>query len=285
MALGWRCCPGRILAYIPFEMGKFSLRARSALLVPLCAVIASSMHASAPARIVGADDRSPLPARLEAPFSGVGRLVCRDPESGNRFATTATLVGNRSTVVAVGHFGRVQMPGRSIVIAAEYCAFELRSGDGKRLFGSLLASPPVARFSARAEPDPRTPDWAILKLQTPAPEAVSPVIVRPTKAGDLGRPDVFMVSYHSMPEALARTKRYSPACKPAPVRGEPLVFRHSCDTESGSSGGLLYIMTAAGPRAVGINHGSATDRNWNYGQIISKEMVGHLPEEGVEAAP
>ncbi len=216
----------------------------------------------------------------------MGRLVCRDPGSGERFSTTATLVGNRSTLVAAGHYGRVQTPGRSTVIAVEYCAFELRSTDGRRVFGSLVAPQLVARFSARAQPDPLTPDWAILKLRDPAPPSVSPIIMRPMRAGDLTRrTDIFMVSYHSRPEALARTKLHSPACKPMPVRGEPLVFRHSCDTESGSSGGLLYIMTPAGPRAVGINHGSATDRDWNYGQVISKDMIGHLPEEGVDAAP
>ncbi|MDP8912087.1 MAG: hypothetical protein M3N39_00755 [Pseudomonadota bacterium] len=266
-------------------MADSSVQTAASRLIALC-VLASVAHLPAIARIVGADDRAALPPLLEAPFSGVGRLVCRDPESGERFSTTATLVGNRSTLVAAGHYGRVQMPGRSTVIAIEYCAFELRSVDGRRVFGSLVAPQPVARFSARAQPDPLTPDWAILKLRTPAPLSVSPIIVRPTRAGDLTRrSDVFMVSYHSQPEALARTKRYSPGCKPLPVRGEPLVFRHSCDTESGSSGGLLYIMTPAGPRAVGINHGSATDRDWNYGQVISRDMIGHLPEEGVDAAP
>lgn len=266
-------------------MANSSVQSAASRLIVLC-VFASVAHLPALARIVGADDRVALPPPLEAPFSGVGRLVCRDPGSGERFSTTATLVGNRSTLVAAGHYGQVQMPGRSTVIPVEYCAFELRSLEGRRVFGSLVAPQPVARFSARAQPDPLTPDWAVLKLQTPAPLSVSPIIVRPTTAGHLTRrSDVFMVSYHSRPEAFAKTKRYSPACKPLPVRGEPLVFRHSCDTESGSSGGLLYIMTAAGPRAVGINHGSATDRDWNYGQVISSEMIGHLPEEGVDAAP
>ena len=261
------------------------IRAAASRLIAL-SVLASVAAVPALARIVGSDDRAALPPSLEAPFAGVGRLVCRDPESGERFSTTATLVGNRSTLVAAGHYGRVQMAGRSKVIAVEYCAFELRSVDGKRIFGSLVAPQPVARFSARAEPDPLTPDWAILKLLTAAPPSVSPIIVRPVKTADLSRrSDIFMVSYHSSPEALARTKRYSPACKPLPVRGEPLVFRHSCDTESGSSGGLLFIMTGAGPRAVGINHGSATDRDWNYGQVISSDMIGHLPQEGVDAAP
>jgi hypothetical protein len=266
-------------------MANSSVRASAPRLIALC-VLASVAHFPALARIVGADDRRLLPPPLEAPFSGVGRLVCRDPVSGERFSTTATLVGDRSTLVAAGHYGRVQMPGRSTVIAIEYCAFELRSVDGKRVFGSLVAPQPVTRFSARAEPDPLTPDWAILKLRTAAPLSVSPIIVRPMEASKLARrSDVFMVSYHSRPEALARTKRYSPACKPLPVRGQPLVFRHSCDTESGSSGGLLYIMTPAGPRAIGINHGSATERNWNYGQVISSEMIGHLPAEGVDASP
>ena len=242
----------------------------------------AAVHPAA-ARVVGADQRVPLPASLEAHFSGVGRLVCRDPDTGNRFSTTATLVGNRSTVLAAGHFGHVERGGRQSAIAPEYCAFELRSSDGTRYFGSLLAPQPVARFSQSREPDPSTPDWAIIKLREAAPASAAPVVVRAAGARDMSA-RVFMVSYHSSPDAQARQKRYSPECTPSPVAGKPLLFRHRCDTESGSSGGLLFVMTAAGPRAVAINHGSATERDWNYAQAIGSEIVRHLPEEGVEAA-
>jgi hypothetical protein len=34
-----------------------------------------------------------------------------------------------------------------------------------------------------------------------------------------------------------------------------------------------------------MNHGSATDRNWNYGQVISHEMIRNLPPQGVDTAP
>jgi hypothetical protein len=252
-------------------------------LIRLALGIAAVAASPASARVVGADERGPLPAGLEAQFSGVGRLVCRDPETGNRFSTTATLVGNRSTVLAAGHFGHVERGGRQSAIAPEYCAFELRSSDGKRFFGSLLAPQPVARFSQSREPDPSTPDWAIIKLRDAAPASAAPVVVRPARARDMSA-RVFMVSYHSSPDALARQKRYSPDCTPSPVAGKPLLFRHRCDTESGSSGGLLFIMTGAGPRAVAINHGSATERDWNYAQAIGSEIARHLPEEGVEAA-
>ena len=93
-----------------------------------------------------------------------------------------------------------------------------------------------------------------------------------------------MVSYHSSPDHMALRKRYSPSCRPAVVAGSPLVFRHSCDTESGSSGGLIFLATDKGPRAIGMNHGSATDRSWNYGQIISLEMANNLPAEALERA-
>lgn len=98
------------------------------------------------------------------------------------------------------------------------------------------------------------------------------------------RNGAFMISYHSSPEDLARTKRYSPGCRLFPAPKADLVFRHTCDTESGSSGGLLYIMTAGGPRAVGINHGSATDRGWNYGQVITREIARHLPGEAIDGS-
>jgi hypothetical protein len=93
-----------------------------------------------------------------------------------------------------------------------------------------------------------------------------------------------MVSYHSVPDQMALRKRYSPSCKPAPISGSTLVFRHSCDTESGSSGGLIYVQTEKGPRAVGMNHGSATDRNWNYAQIIGGELARNLPAEALDGA-
>ncbi len=235
------------------------------------------------AKVVGEDERASLAADLEAPFSGVGRIVCRDPATGERYASTATLVGDRATVLTTGHFRRVQKPGYTALIPIDFCAFELRSAAGARIFGSLVAPSPIARFTVRAEPNPLTPDWAVVKLHNPAPQGVSPVMVRPMEAKELARrSDAFMVSYHSFPEAMARTKRYSPRCKPLPVRGAPLVFSHTCDTEPGSSGGLLYIRTATGPRAVGMNHGSSDERN--YGQIISSEMLRNLPEKAVDAS-
>ncbi len=257
-----------------------SAASKLALSLALCTTYGGSALL---ARVIGPDDRAALPTNLEAEFSGVGRLVCRDPRSGDRFATTATLVGDRSTVLAAGHFGRAERLGRPIDIQHEFCAFELRSSDGKRLFGSLIEGGPTIRFSANAQPDPLTPDWAILKLRTEAPPSASPVLVRPTSARDLARrPDVFMVSYHSSPEALARTKRLSPSCRPSPVKQSALVFRHSCDTAPGSSGGLLYVATPAGPRAVGINHGSSTEDEWNYGQVISSDIARNLPEGSLE---
>jgi hypothetical protein len=231
---------------------------------------------------MGADNRVPLAANLEAPFSGVGRLVCRDPASGERFASTATLVGDRSTLLTTGHFSRVQTPSYTTTIPIDYCAFELRSADGQRVFASPVGRGAGGRFTARDEPSPFTPDWAILKLATPAPPSASPTRLKPMSAAELARrPDAFMVSYHSVPESAARTKSYSPGCTPMPVRREPLVFSHSCDTESGSSGGLVYIATPSGPRAVGINHGSAIERN--YGQILTAEMLRSLPREAVDS--
>ncbi len=247
-----------------------------------CAV-AMACFSPALAKVVGEDERASLAADLEAPLSGVGRIVCRDPATGERYASTATLVGDHSTVLTTGHFRRVQTPSHTAVIPVEFCAFELRSAAGARVFGSLVGPSPIARFTVRAEPNPLTPDWAILKLHTPAPPAVSPVIVRPMEAKELARrSDAFMVSYHSFPEATSRTKRFSPKCKPLPVRGAPLVFSHTCDTEAGSSGGLLYIKTVTGPRAVGMNHGSSAERN--YGQIISGEMLRNLPKQAVDAS-
>lgn len=169
-----------------------SFQAAASRLIGLC-VLASVAHFPALARIVGADDRAALPLPLEASFSGVGRLVCRDPGRGERFSTTATLVGNRSTLVATGHYGRVKY-----------------SAGASALFAGMqaIAGP---RRAARLQPQLR--------------------------------------------------------------HGIRLFWW------------LLYIMTPAGPRAVGINHGLATERDWNYGQVIGSDMIGHLPEAGVDATP
>jgi V8-like Glu-specific endopeptidase len=277
-------------------MAGFALQWRKGYIKPLmskaflpslaaCVPLLLLAQVPASARIVGTDERRQLSAELEGRFSGVGRLVCRDPASGNRFASTATLVGNRSTLLTTGHFSNVSVGGSKVIIPVEYCAFELRSTDGVRFYGSLIQPNPVARFREREQPDPLTPDWAVLKLRTPAPASVSPLVLKPMSAGELKRGDTFMVSYHSSPEHMALRKRYSPSCRPAAVAGSPLVFRHSCDTESGSSGGLIFLSTDKGPRAIGMNHGSATDRSWNYGQIISIEMARNLPAEALERVP
>jgi V8-like Glu-specific endopeptidase len=248
--------------------------------------LASLAQVPAAARIVGPDDRSALAAGLETELSGVGRLICRDPGSGNRFASTATLVGNRSTVLTTGHFASVSINGIKVVIPTDYCAFELRSADGIRFYASPIVPNPISRFRAQEQPDPLTPDWAIVKLRTEAPDWVTPVLLKPLKAEELRRSaNSFLVGYHSVPEAMALRKRYSPSCRPTPIAGSLLVFRHSCDTESGSSGGLIYMSTDKGPRAIGMNHGSATERNWNYGQMIGGELARNLPVEAFDRAP
>ena len=33
-----------------------------------------------------------------------------------------------------------------------------------------------------------------------------------------------------------------------------------------------------------MNHGSATDRNWNYGQMIGEDLARNLPAEAFDAA-
>jgi V8-like Glu-specific endopeptidase len=270
-----RFAPGAVSAYIKELMFKASL--------PFLAA-GAALASLAQARVVGADDRTALAANLETQLSGVGRLVCRDPASGKRFSSTATLVGNRSTLLTTGHFATVAIDGAKVVIPTDYCAFELRSAEGSRFYGSMIAPNPVARFRPRELPDPMTPDWAIVKLRDPAPASVAPVILKAVKADELRRrADSFLVSYHSLPDEMALRKRYSPSCRPVAVAGSALVFRHSCDTESGSSGGLIFVSTDKGPRAIGMNHGSATDREWNYAQIIGGELARNLPVEALDA--
>jgi hypothetical protein len=45
------------------------------------------------------------------------------------------------------------------------------------------------------------------------------------------------------------------------------------------------MSTDKGPRAIGMNHGSATERNWNYGQMIGGELARNLPVEAFDRAP
>ena len=81
--------------------------------------LALFMQVPAAARIVGTDERTALAADLETQLSGVGRLVCRDPASGKRFASTATVVGNRSTLLTTGHFATVTVNGSKVVIPTD----------------------------------------------------------------------------------------------------------------------------------------------------------------------
>ncbi len=229
--------------------------------------------------VIGPENRSRLTDRGLEAFLGVGRLICVDPVTGHRTFTTATLVGNRQTIIGVGHFGRSETAAGVRTVSTDHCLFRLYDRHGEPMFESAVIQQRAARPAEDYVPaHSDTPDWVILSLARRAPAAVTPLRLAPVSVRALGRlPGVFMIGHHAAPHIPINDRVFSPDCAPRPFPRSALLFRHSCDTSAGSSGSLLYLETPAGPRAVGINYAYEGEGGLNLGQIFPRDLVAALP--------
>lgn len=227
---------------------------------------------------IGEENRKPLNDQGHAAFAGVGRVVCKVPGAPD-FTSTATIVGNRRTVVGSGHFRSPEWRGTPVPL--DDCLYELYDSSGRTTFSSKIRrenTPAPAeeylRFSTSRE------DWSVLTLEKEVPSSVPIMPIAGVSLRDLDRSDVFLVGFHTDPRVSPRRKFVSPNCRPRLYSSRQTVrsFSHTCDTSPGASGSLLYIQTAQGPVAVAIHQGEASDGNdFNFGQIFRPSMIAAIP--------
>lgn len=243
----------------------------------LALLVLAGVPDAANAKIIGADDRRPEPD-----FDAVGRLVCIEEATGRRVQSTMTLVGDRKTVIGVGHFGQGSVAGAAGSLPLSSCTFELYGRFRARMFSSRIATVVDARYTFNPTPNVRTADWTILRLAEAAPDFIQPVKLAPIGLDRLtAAKGLFMVAYHR--DLLPGARVRSPDCDPRALKGEASAFRHSCDTDLESSGGLIFRMGPNGPRGVAMNFAQSSD-NYNYGKLLDPEMVRQLPKGSVDPA-
>lgn len=226
------------------------------------------------AEVIGEDDRTFLPRSRAQTYSGVGQVICTSP-SGKTSATTMTLVGDRSTVIGVGHYRRDLANEQSF--ALDDCQFVLVDRGGTIVFQSSFIGERLAADANRyLENLVEVPDWSVLKLETNAPPWAQPVRLHPLTPSALeAQSHVFAVAFHSAGRRYKLKKLWSPGCVPQSVAGHPYVFLHSCDVSPGSSGGLIFSADAPAV-AIGMINGFSHRFEKNYGHSFSAELIQQL---------
>lgn len=266
-----------------------------ASLVTILGLFGSS--ASLLAHVIGKDDRTNLNDAEENQFAAVGKVHCQDPHDRNlEYWTTGTLVGDQRTVFTSGHFG-VKPRSRDYpthIFPVEHCEFRIYAPHGGRfpdgysykrfaIVSGQRAAPPEAYIDYKAD----RADWAVLSLQGSGVDAsLAPAIkVRLATMDQLvDQPDTFMVAYHDRSKAIdADVRVLSPRCAIRRDRRshDDTWFLLNCDTNKGSSGGLVFAEDASGePVAIGYatSDGLAKERDRNnYGQPFNGEARSKIP--------
>lgn len=228
----------------------------------------------------------------ETAFAAVGKIYCEDPNN-RRLNTwsTATLVGDQSTISGAGHF-RTHSSGHIFPIS--HCRYYIYSPDGTRtksygLDASTVRVPhePLEYYnSSRAAME----DWAVIKLTEEVDTKLAQNIkVRRSSFNDvLSEQNSFMVAYHHQSSGFNQHRRvYSPNCRPQRRGRFTSYFQHYCDTAVGSSGGLIFAKDANNQIvAIGYSHmeSSQRDEAVNYGQAFSPTMLANIPNSNIQFA-
>ncbi|MCB2064003.1 MAG: hypothetical protein KDE25_11235 [Novosphingobium sp.] len=274
-----------------------------ACLASLFALIGQS--ATLQAHVIGKDDRSYLSHAEEERFAGVGKVHCDDPTDPDLdYWTTGTLVGDQKTVFTNGHFGVKPASRRSEphIFPVEHCEFRIYAPHGGKfadgyaykrfaIASAQRAQPPEAYIDYKADRE----DWAVLTLSGAGVDAASAraLTVRQASMDELvEEPDSFLIAYHDKVKGIDPDARViSPGCAVRKDRraSDDTWFLLDCDTNKGSSGGLIFAKDATGEHvALGFatSDGLAKENDHsNYGQPFTADVRGRIPGANIPFVP
>ena len=150
----------------------------------------------------------------------IGEIVCR--EGLTEFRSFGTLVDNRRTVIAVGHFNVLESQNREI--SPTKCFVRLGGGKQNQISFVVLAKGggTLERRLSRAV------DWAVLRLDREAPAHIQPLSLGQNNT----RPD-------TGPTAVTRMYSRSGSsikCTVQGVRPNSILVWHNCRSSRGFSG-------------------------------------------------
>lgn len=167
--------------------------------------------------VAWAGERARLTIRERPP---VGSLSCK--QDGRTYRTRATLIGDRTTLLAVGHF---MGPDRAGPPPPIDCHFILTLPNGRQYRSSVgMIESGGGAFERRLS---SAADWALLSLNEAAPAEIEP-IRGAAKLSDEARPVKLGTSSDKSCRAWVDPQRKG-------------IIQHDCPTKPGSSGAPLLI--------------------------------------------
>ncbi len=228
------------------------------------------------------DMRTYLNAAAEKVFAAVGRINCFDPATGLENFSTATVVGNKKTLLKTRHFTMVDAPDGTLhLFHPSQCTFNLYNAQGRRYFSSKLSIAHSGTEDPRQTDREGELDWAVLTLENPVPSHVSPMSIQPMDKRELRAVDAtVLVGYHGDVPAKTR-KVISNHCYPEGGYTSTMIA-HLCDTGGGSSGALIYKIVKGRPVAMAMNISESIHGNENQALLFGCRLQTGLRAEGVE---
>lgn len=278
--------------------------------IPLLAMLAAQFlaPATAPAMVLGADDRNQAAAFLssadEDRFQGLGRIECLQPGSrGLSFHATGWIVGSADTVMTAAHifFEQDWRGDRSIERDPANCIFVLFNRDQsiREIANIRYAVSPWADRQVRGD---SARDYAVLKLANPVRVSNIPAV----SVNAAIRPDVQLVAFQTgvLDSQRARITRGEARRFPVldahyelegmHVSNSTRLFSTSANSSPGSSGGLYYDRRSA--TVLGLHLGSMCDpaalspsydpdHCFNYGLRFDRDASIAIDAVARDAAP
>jgi len=246
--------------------------------------------------IIGRDDRRLLTAEEEAKATGIGQVVCSNPNINGGKVRQA--VGNlllESDVVATSGHVLYDSKSRKWYDLVADCRFQLYSPSGSLLFESRFLPPlhPLA-FMANGRNDFNdSHDFLVTQLETQPPAAFRPFSIAKLTAEGVGvkgdAMPTFVVGYHIDPATDPNRKYMSSGCagwfqKDKAIDPSDVMMRHDCDTVGGASGSGLFFNRDGEWLYVGIHNAGAPDRASNVGIRLDGDFYAALKQAVASAA-
>jgi len=220
----------------------------SLLLTSGCAIGSPDVDVHSSSVVLGARDLVPVlqdgsnvPARYRYLYDAIGRMspsICTVSHVGNGIAITA------GHCFKNGDYGTIE--------------WGVRASDHPQ--GYLVSE--VTRVIAKRWVADEQTDYAIIAV-APAPNAAVPIAL--TRPAQNTTTTIFSHPHY-------RPLEWSQLCKRGAL-SNATVFRHSCDTEPGSSGAAVFDDTTL--RVYGIHNGGHAD-DYNYGTFLADTPLADI---------
>ncbi len=242
--------------------------------------------------IIGDDSRRTADAGAADLLSAVGIIACyrRDETRPRPARATATVVGNRSTVLTAAHLfvsDDLSGPRRLEYDAQAHCSFRQYDAEGDLLVEVGFSQAAYGAFTRNAGLPNQ--DWAVLKTSEPLPASTRPLAFAALAFDDLDARrslPIAVVAYHA---DLRQRRRVPLLSEGSLFTVDYAGFRrlaHTADMGRMSSGAAIVHRTAAGVGlVVGVHRSAARFGDYNLAVPLSLELEEALRSFAYGVAP